>query len=163
MCIVGTAESAKSTAPVLKAITCSICKEIFKTKTDLRSHLGTQHSEQLTCSICGKLFISRITLRRHLRKHISSLDGLLVSLSSSNCLPNLKEMPDTTMDNNWLSTVPWPCLQNFRCDNPFQIGLLHKSLKLMHAFFLFIYTVCTSYFCEYLDLCFCNWAWLRSG
>ncbi|XP_046456926.1 zinc finger and BTB domain-containing protein 18-like [Daphnia pulex] len=79
-------------AVAVKALKCSICKETFNAKTELRSHLGIHHSEQLTCSICGKLFTSRITLKRHLRRHISSLDGLLGSLSQ--CQLHLNEPSD---------------------------------------------------------------------
>lgn len=83
--ILGATElSSKSTLPI-KVIRCSICKEIFATKADLRIHLGSQHSDQLTCGICSILFSSRVTLKRHLKKHISSLNGLLGSLSTAHC------------------------------------------------------------------------------
>ncbi|XP_057369580.1 modifier of mdg4-like [Daphnia carinata] len=83
--ILGATEiSSKSTLPN-KVIKCSICREIFVTKADLKIHLGNQHSEQLTCGICSILFSSRVTLKRHLKKHISSLNGLLGSLSTAHC------------------------------------------------------------------------------
>ncbi|KAI9559070.1 putative longitudils lacking protein [Daphnia sinensis] len=83
--ILGATElSSKSTLPI-KVIKCSICKEIFANKADLRIHLRNHHSEQLTCGICSILFSSRVTLKRHLKKHISSLNGLLGSLSTAHC------------------------------------------------------------------------------
>lgn len=84
--------SSKSIQPIT-VIKCSICKETFASKANLRLHLRSHHSEQLTCGICSVLFSSRVTLKRHLKKHISSLDGLLGSLSTPHCptlpMPNL--------------------------------------------------------------------------
>jgi len=63
--------------PVPKAIKCSVCKQIFALKHELRVHLNLRHAEILTCRICDKLFHSRTTLKRHLHKHIEKLDLMI--------------------------------------------------------------------------------------
>jgi len=66
-----------STIPTpAKAIKCSVCKQIFSSKYELRIHLTT-HADILTCRICDKMFQSQFTLKRHLRKHIEKLDLMI--------------------------------------------------------------------------------------
>ena len=63
--------------PVSKPIKCSVCKQVFTLKHQLRVHLTLNHAEILTCRICDKLFQSQASLKRHIHHHIAKLDIMI--------------------------------------------------------------------------------------